>query len=153
MMCLLTFYNPVSCLISSAVSAGNDWTAFYTPVIVSSVGSVVGEIAKFRPFCRALCKPSSNGLLLKLTAVSLWQRSSGWWILWMRRNFWHCLVLFISPINAALSEYRQSVSFHSNLESVQASWRLITKRSLNVAYCFSLLWWISSLRSVNVVCL
>jgi hypothetical protein len=37
------FYNPISCL-SSAVSAGNDWTAFSAPVVMSSVGGVLGKL-------------------------------------------------------------------------------------------------------------
>ena len=41
----------VSCLASSAVSIGRDYTAFSTPANMSSIGVCRGVKAKLRPFC------------------------------------------------------------------------------------------------------
>ena len=60
----------VSCLASSALSTGNDRTAFSTLARMSSIGVDRGVTVQLRPFCSSEETPSSNFWSLRLMTVS-----------------------------------------------------------------------------------
>ena len=141
----------VSCLASSAVSTGNDCTAFSTLASMSSIGMDRGVTAKLRPFCSSEETPSSNFWSLRLITVSFEVFETGCCALCNRVNLLSCLALLSSPMREAFLNVSWSIRIQSGSESTLAKRRCVFRRSSDVLSSYRLFCCILSWSNARLV--